>query len=1320
MTVRRAAFLAGLIVAGIVLLAAALATWLLATTSGLRFAWNRAAVLLPDVDVEALDGRLIGPLTIEGLVLTTSGMRIGLERAEIEWQPLALFGRSFNADSIALRGLDVVMIPAQPGAAAANEEPFRLPDSIELPVSVNVESLTLDGARIYAEPGAEPLTVTRASLSAHLGASEWIVHEILVRAPLFDADGRAAVSPRADYPAEAELDWTVRPPELPAASGTTLVTGDLSALRVEQRVAPPYTLDATVTVADPLGQLTLDGRLDLRVEPAALGYELPITSVAASVAVEGPLDDLGLSGRAQAPAPELAELRLDFDGRYTGDAVEFDTLRLGDTGSAAEVVLAGRVALLPQIDVDLQGEWASLQWPLRGEPVASSRSGTLRLTGSPGDLTAALDAALLGGGIEGTLRRAGEEIAADLEWRNLSWPEAEPQLTSDSGNLVLEGRLDDYRLTVDAALALADGTGGFVRLDGAGDLERLDLEQVDVAALDGMMSAQGYVAWAPALAAELELTADQIDPGVIAAGWSGRVGGSLRGAASFADGALDAELERLTLAGELRDRPVELDARGRFEAGDARIEVFALRSGNSSVEARGTIAEQLDFEWRLASPDLADLWPELAGSVDVAGRASGPRLRPTVTLDADGADLDVLGVAVGSFTAAANVDAAGEQESSVDVDVESLRYGENVLERLEVTGSGDAAAHTLSLEAAGEGAEAAMALRGAFERPWEPDFEWGFTLEQASLRYAELEPWSLAAPASGRVTRAGTELAETCLTSGSASLCVEAESEQGATSARFALAELPFQYFASFFPDGSRMTGTLAADGEIALPPGEPPRVDVELATSRGRIGSDVGGGVAGFTFGRGTGRFAWDGERMDVGLDWPFEREQGRLELDAVLVQAPGRPFAASSVEGDLIIELQDLTFVPDLVAGVADTGGTMAGDIRVTGTVAEPRIAGRLELIDGTARLREPGITLEGVRLALLGDGLGGIAVEAEGRSGGGVFEADGRLDLDGSIPVGYVAVSGEDFQLIDTPDATVYVTPDLRLELEPQRLELTGDVVVPRAEITPRGTTSGAIQPSADQVFVDAEEQQAAATDRPLYAQVEIQLGEHVEFEGFGLTGRLAGALEVVEVPREPTTGSGELRVVDGTYVAYGQELEIRTGRLIFAGGALTRPGLDIEAVRRPAEDVLVGARVQGTLRQPELSVFSEPAMARQEQLSYLVLGRPLENASASENSALSQAAMALGLRGGNFVSERVNESLGFDEFGIQTQPGEDANSASFVIGKYLSPSLYVSYGVGLFQPVNTLRLRYTISSKWRLVTESSSEGSGGDLIYHIERD
>ena len=59
-----------------------------------------------------------------------------------------------------------------------------------------------------------------------------------------------------------------------------------------------------------------------------------------------------------------------------------------------------------------------------------------------------------------------------------------------------------------------------------------------------------------------------------------------------------------------------------------------------------------------------------------------------------------------------------------------------------------------------------------------------------------------------------------------------------------------------------------------------------------------------------------------------------------------------------------------------------------------------------------------------------------------------------------------------------------------------------------------------------------------------------------------------------------------------------------------------------------------------------------------------------------------------------------------------------NASFVVGKYLSPKLYVSYGLGLFDPITTLRVKYDISRHWKLVSESSSEASGGDVIYTIE--
>jgi translocation and assembly module TamB len=376
----------------------------------------------------------------------------------------------------------------------------------------------------------------------------------------------------------------------------------------------------------------------------------------------------------------------------------------------------------------------------------------------------------------------------------------------------------------------------------------------------------------------------------------------------------------------------------------------------------------------------------------------------------------------------------------------------------------------------------------------------------------------------------------------------------------------------------------------------------------------------------------------------------------------------------------------------------------------VGEPRVAGTVALADGKATLPDVNVELEDVELALSGDGASGVAVEAHARSGGGSIGASGRLALADAGPEGRIAVEGDAFEVVDTVDAQVVVSPDL---------ELTGAVTVPRARLTPRDTGESAVAPSGDQVIVAAGDEADRPTSRPFSAKVDLALGDDVNVDGYGLTGKLGGAVQIAEKPGEPTTGSGELRVEDGVYEAYGQKLEIRTGRVVFAGGPIAEPGVAIEAVRRPAEGILVGARVRGVLTAPELSVFSEPPMPQQEQLSYLVLGRPLESASASESSAMSQAALALGLKGGNFVSERINKNLGLDAFGIESEPGEAPTEAAFVIGKYLTPSLYVSYGIGLFEPVNTLKLRYAVSKRWRLVTESSSEASGGDVIYNIER-
>jgi translocation and assembly module TamB len=140
------------------------------------------------------------------------------------------------------------------------------------------------------------------------------------------------------------------------------------------------------------------------------------------------------------------------------------------------------------------------------------------------------------------------------------------------------------------------------------------------------------------------------------------------------------------------------------------------------------------------------------------------------------------------------------------------------------------------------------------------------------------------------------------------------------------------------------------------------------------------------------------------------------------------------------------------------------------------------------------------------------------------------------------------------------------------------------------------------------------------------------------------------------------------------------------------------------------------IKGTLRSPEVTLFSEPPMAESEALSYLVLGRPLGEASRAEGDVVSKAATSLGLRGGNFLAQRIASTFGLDEARIQT--GRSLQQASLVAGKYLSPKLYAAYGIGLFDHANTFRVRYLLSSRWTLVGETG-RATSADLLYRLER-
>jgi translocation and assembly module TamB len=232
-----------------------------------------------------------------------------------------------------------------------------------------------------------------------------------------------------------------------------------------------------------------------------------------------------------------------------------------------------------------------------------------------------------------------------------------------------------------------------------------------------------------------------------------------------------------------------------------------------------------------------------------------------------------------------------------------------------------------------------------------------------------------------------------------------------------------------------------------------------------------------------------------------------------------------------------------------------------------------------------------------------------------------------------------------------------------------------------------------------------------DPKVHSRLRIIFGDRVSFEGMGLRAKLTGNLLVVDEPGRPVTGSGRIGVKEGSYRAYGQDLKIERGYALFADSPVDNPGLDVRAIREVG-DVTAGVRVSGTLKNPQLKVFSTPAMRETAALSYLVTGHA-PGETGDGNLSLSAALQAAGA---SSLADEIGRQIGLEELRVETGSGLD--EASVVAGTYLSPRLYVQYVNELATRETKLRMRYDMTKRLQIQTESGSS-QGVDIFYTIER-
>ncbi len=1307
----------------LVTLLSLLLTWVAATESGLSTAWRTARNMVPGLTAETLEGRLIGPLKLRGLRFESDTVELLIKSADFDWLPASLLQRALIVEQLHVSGVEYTQL--KPAPPKEDEEPFSLPESIDLPVSIALRDIALDSLQYRATPDAQPFVVDTAALQASFAKSQLRISKLEAHGPLFDIDAQAQAETKGAYASGAKIDLQARPPGYAPLDGSTLVKGDLDDLHVEQVLRAPYNVALDANLQNIVDALQFKAKLAVSdTELRAISETLPDINLNATANAGGAANDLGFSADITAAAVEFGTLKMTANGGFEQQLLNIQKLLLTVVDTPAQLQAQGQVNLAgPAPLLDLTANWQQLQWPLQGStPTVVSPAGKVDVKGTIDDLSAALNVALHDDGrIDGDVRRQKDSINIALDWQDVTWPINNPQAGSPQGKFSLTGTLQQYTLQANAKLKLPQETDGQLLLDGSGSDKNVNLETIRLDVLDGQIDGHADVAWQPNVQAKVNLRGNNLNPGIVAPDWPGDLQFKLSAAADQRDGKTVAEVQQLKVIGQLRDQPVDLLVLGELRDEILRIKRFKLQSGPSVISATGKLGETLALQWNIDSPDLATLLPQASGKLVGKGKLGGKLPWPTVVADLQGNNISYAQYSLNDLTLDADVDFQRSSESTLSLVAAGGKAAGIELNDLKLNGNGTREDHKFSLQADSSVATADINLDGKFA-----DANWAIQLTEAQLKYSELDAWTLAAPQAGNISADKQALQSGCWISGEAKLCLQGERTENQLQGEAQITTLPFAYFDSMVPTDIALRGMLNGDADFSQRPGEQPQLDVTLTTTASELRTRDAEQQLGDTLlalEPANIKAKLDANGLSALLDLPFVEQggiSGKLTVPAGAAALTERP-----AEGNIDIAIKDLGFISSLSPEIEQASGGLNGAIQLAGSLAKPEPSGKLTLSNGSLELAAPGLNITDLELQATASEDGSVDYSAGASSGKGTLKLVGNADLSGDAITTKMTLKGENFQVFNTKDARVYASPDLQIGFNDKGIGIAGEVTIPRAKITPKDLPESAVSVSDDQVIIKEDsENTVTAAQRELYAQIKLILGDDVTVDGFGFKGGVTGELEVTQKPGEPTIGSGELKIVDGEYRAYGQGLVIEKGRILFAGGPINQPGVNVRAVRNPAEDIKVGVNVRGSLEQPDFTLFSEPAMSQSEQLSWLVLGRPLDDASDSEGDMVAQAAMALGVKGGNFLADKFGGDLGVDNIGIETGSGEagaasDVNQAAFVIGKYLSPDLYVSYGIGLFESISTVKLEYSISDHWKVSTESSTLSSGGDVKYSIER-
>ncbi len=409
------------------------------------------------------------------------------------------------------------------------------------------------------------------------------------------------------------------------------------------------------------------------------------------------------------------------------------------------------------------------------------------------------------------------------------------------------------------------------------------------------------------------------------------------------------------------------------------------------------------------------------------------------------------------------------------------------------------------------------------------------------------------------------------------------------------------------------------------------------------------------------------DAVRATADLTLPVEASAAPLRLAIVRTR---------DLSGDISIQGQIQPIWDLLAGGERSLTGQINAHASLAGSLAAPRLTGRLDLQQGTFRDSATGVRLEAVTLASRFDDTTGLVETFSATdNAGGSISGNGRIGLRQGSGSSFQLLLNR-FRIIDNDIAEAKASGLLTVTRgEEGNITLSGEMDIDEARIEANPPGSNGIvrmdvveinKPGGDVPEEDQNRQ------RGLQFGLNIGLrspGGDVRVIGRGLNVEMNVDARVRGTISRPVL-SGTARVVRGDYDFAGKRFVFDDRGTVSLSTHPELIRLDLTATREdPALTATI--RVTGTAARPEIVLTSTPALPQDEILSQVLFGRSASQLSPFEAAQLAAGVAALAGGGGFDVIGNLRELAGLDRLSF----GGEASGLTVAGGRYINDNVYL---------------------------------------------